>query len=639
MKYLEFLIAKLAGKWSRGTFLLIGLVMVSCNPSDFLSKEPSNIVGTEEFFSDPNLVKSNIADLYNRMPQWYGLNQWWNFSMFDDAFPSSFPDYWRVKNQTYPYNYWSYWDYDYLHDLNLFIDRIREADKLHPDVQKRFLGEGLFLRANFYFAEVRSMGGVPILLDTVKYNFSGDASYLYRNRASEAEVYDLVIREADSAANLLPTDPSIKSRATWAAAMALKSRAALFAGSIAQHGASTPSVSLPNNIVGIPANKADHYYKIALDAAQEIIKSNKYHLYLKFPDDLAKNFTELFLDKNHNTEVIFAKDYKLNSKTHSFTVWNQPHSTSEESVDGGRLNPTLNLVQSFEKLDNTFAPLKIKNPDGTYAKYDHKMDIFKNRDARLAGTVILPGSQFRGEDLDIFAGYYLPQKPEGSRIITGSEFGQQKVLPGQSQLTKVVGNDGPIDGHELATQTGFYIRKYLDPTPGAGERGTQSEVWWIRYRYAEVLLNAAEAAFQLDNKALAAKYINEVRARAGFKTPLQPAQITFERVVHERLVEFAFEGHRLWDLKRWRLAHKIWNGGKTDLMHPENPWAPSTKPWGLWPYKVYDPGQPDNGKWIYKRVLPSEVNAADRFRLGNYYSEISDNVLSHNPKLVPNPNQ
>lgn len=70
--------------------------------------------------------------------------------------------------------------------------------------------------------------------------------------------------------------------------MTLKSTAALFAGSIAQYGYRAPSVQLPNNIVGIPANKAKHYYKIALDAAQKIIESGEYHLYMKYPNDLAK---------------------------------------------------------------------------------------------------------------------------------------------------------------------------------------------------------------------------------------------------------------------------------------------------------------------------------------------------------------
>lgn len=640
MNYFNFNLFRIMKKWGALTVaVLIGFAAISCNQSDFLNKKPDNVVSPGQFFSDPGLVKSNIADLYNRIHQWYGLTQPWQFSQFNETFYSNFVDYWRFKNQSYPYSNWNYWDYSYLHDLNLFLDRIKEADELNSSTQQRFLGEAQFLRANFYFKEVRSMGGVPILLDTLKYNFSGDASNLYHKRAPESKVYDLVISEADSAAQNLPKDPSTKDRATWGAAMALKSRAALFAGSIAQYNSErTPSVKLPNHVVGIPHGQAKHYYQIALSAAQKIIKSGEYSLYMKYPDSLQKNFAQLFLDKANNPEVIFAKDYKPKDLTQPFTILNQPISNSEQD-NGGRLNPSLNFVQSFEKLDNTFSMFNIKNPDGSYVKYDHKMDIFKNRDARLAGTVILPGSKFRGQSLDIWAGYYLPQKPKGQRIVTGSEFGQKKTLPGQSQPTQVVGHDGPIDSKQYATQTGFYIRKYLDPTPGAGEQGTQSAVWWIRYRYAEVLLNAAEASFQLDKKTLAAEYINKVRKRAGFKTDLKPSQITFKRIVHERLTELAFEGHRLWDMKRWRLADKIWNGGQTDLDHPASPWAASTRPWGLWPYKIYDPGQPDNGKWIYKRVLPSQATGSDKFRLGNYYSQIPQNVLDSNPKLNQNPNQ
>lgn len=617
--------------------LMINLTLVSCDPADFLSRKPDNVIGKKNFFQDAKLVRSNVADLYNRIGQWYGINQWWQFAQFDHVFPSNFADYWRVKNQTWSYANWRYWDTNYLHDLNMFTERIKKAEQIASEKRKRFQGEVLFLRAHFYFKWVRSMGGVPILLQTLEYDYSGDASYLYRKRAPEAKVYDLVIREADSAAHMLPKDPTIKSRATWGAAMTLKSTAALFAGSIAQHGTTTPTVSLKNNIVGIPADKAEHYYKIALNTAQKIIKSGRYHLYKKYPNNLSKNFTQLFLDKNNNPEAIFVKDHKLDVKTTSFTVLNQPHSIAREAASNGMMNPTLNFVQSFEKLNGSYAPFDIKNPDGTYKRYDQKGDIFKNRDARLAGTVILPGSTFWDKELDIWAGWYLPERPKGERIITGSQFGQRKTLP-NGEAVQVVGTDGPIDKKQHGTQTGFYVRKYLDPDPAAGEIGTKSDVWWIYYRYAQVLLNAAEAAFQLEKKALAAKYLNKIRARAGLK-PLTPGQITFKQIVHAWSSEFAFEGKRLWNMKRWRLAHKIWNGGKTDLEHPKNPLASSTQPWGLWPYKVYHPGHPDHGKWIFMRVLPSVVSAKDNFRLGNYYSSISNNVLSHNPKLIQNPNQ
>ena len=67
------------------------------------------------------------------------------------------------------------------------------------------------------------------------------------------------------------------------------------------------------------------------------------------PDDLSQNFADLFVKKANNKEVIFVKDFKLQSgKVQPFTVQNQPWSGAED-LEGGRLNPSLNLVQSFEK--------------------------------------------------------------------------------------------------------------------------------------------------------------------------------------------------------------------------------------------------------------------------------------------------
>ena len=75
-----------------------------------------------------------------------------------------------------------------------------------------------------------------------------------------------------------------------------------------------------------------------------------------------------------------------------------------------------------------------------------------------------------------------------------------------------------------------------------------------------------------------------------------------DRIVHERTVELAFEGHELWDMKRWRLAHKVWNGEAVDLS--DCPWKAdqvNTRPFGLWHYKFYDPGNPNHGKWVFEK--------------------------------------
>jgi hypothetical protein len=137
--------------------------------------------------------------------------------------------------------------------------------------------------------------------------------------------------------------------------------------------------------------------------------------------------------------------------------------------------------------------------------------------------------------------------------------------------------------------------------------------------------------------------LNQVRARAGLTTPLTAGDMTFDRIVHERRIELAFEGHILFDYKRWRIAHNVWDGtptSQTDLLtNLGKATQKSTQPWGLWPYKLYDPSSPNNGKWLFKEVKPPVVTGFNNFRFGNYYSQIGDNLIAANPKLVRQPNQ
>ena len=622
--------------------LALLVVTGSCRKdSSFLDVPPKQVITSDVAFSDPSLVLSILGDLYNRQVDFSGLdNGWASFADFSEAFPSENGSYYFVQRTGWGYGEWGLWDYNYVRDLNLFIQRATAATKLTDADKNQFIAEGRFLRANYYFELVKRMGGVPLITTPLDYDFSGNVAKLQVPRAKESEVYDFIISEAEAIKGLLPAKAEEKTRATPGAILAMEARAALYAGSIAKYGVNTPQVTLPGNEVGIPASMATGYYTKALAAAQAIISGSagNYSLYKQLPD-LSDNYANLFLDKS-SSESIFVEDFKANGgKTHGFTTNDQPFSISDEGLDAGRLNPSLNLVESFEKTNNTYAPMATKDGSGNPIYYANELDIFADRDARLAGTVLLPSGLFKGKRTDVFAGYQLA---DGS-ILTSGDATQLKPLPGTTTPVQVVGKDGPVNGAEFRTQTGFYIRKYLDPTVGSGRRGRGSDVNFIRYRYAEVLLNAAEAAFELGQTAVAAGYMNQVRARAGLTTPLVAADITFDRIVHERRVELVFEGHTLYDMKRWRLANVVWDGNQMSLTDLVSNIGKATKrntqPWGLWPYKYYNPGNANNGKWIFKEVLPSPVTGANRFQLGNYYSQISDDILGANPKIVRQPNQ
>src|SRR5260221_2046496 len=624
--------------------------------SNFLNIPPIQVIPTDVAFSDPALVISILGDLYNRQLDFSsldgyqldpndpnsGIPGWRSFADFGESFPSEAGSYSIVKNTSWNYNSWWTWDYSYIRDLNLFIQRDSAATKLADADKSRFLAEGRFLRANYYFEMVKRMGGVPLILQPLEYDYKGNVSALQFPRAKESEVNAWGTREAGPIKNHLPADVNEKSRATKAAALAMEARAALYAGSIAKYGISTPQVALPGGEVGIPASKATSYYTTALRAANEIISgaAGSYSLYKVLPD-LSDNFAAIFTDKSSvNQEAIFIEDFKANAgKTHAFTTNDQPYSISDEGGDAGRLDPSLNLVESFEKLDNTYAPIPATDGGGNPIYYTNQQDIFAGRDARLAGTVILPHAPFKGKHVNVSASHQLA---DGS-IVTSDEAGNLKTLPGGTAPVQVVGKDGPVNGLEFRTQSGFYIRKYIDPTVGSGRRGRGSDVPFLRYRFGEVLLNAAEAAFELGQPDVAAGFMNQVRARAGLTVPLVAGDITFNRIVHERRVELAFEGHILFDMKRWRIATSVWDGqpmSKADLLsNIGSATKRNTQPWGLWPYKIYNPGNPNDGKWIFKETLPAAVTGFDWFRLGNYYSAINDNILAANPKLVKQPNQ
>lgn len=616
-------------------FLMLSLLVWSCNDDEFLNRKPVNVLNEDQVWTNASVALNVLVDLYDRNNEYQRTDKWYEFTNFDEAFPSAAGDYGRARIGDFSYGDWADWDYGYIRELNMFIDKCSKATKMDDQNERvRMVAEARFLRAVNYFEKVKRMGGVPLILEVLTYNYSGDPSYLRHARAKESEIYDFVIAELDTVKSILPNSASEKSRASKAAALAVQSRAALYAASIARYGVTTPEVSLPGGEVGIPATRAEGYYQKALSAAQEIITEGKYSLYQKNPD-LQENFAAVFYDEDNNNEAILVRDYKLKSgKIVGFTLVNQPWSGAED-LEGGRLNPSLNIVQAFEKLDNTAAPLNTKN-GADYVYYNNLTDIFAGRDARLGGTVILPGTKFKGKPVDIWAGYVLG---DGTKVTANTYAGKGR-LPGKTEDQQVVGYDGPINSLEFTAQTGFYVRKYMDPNPGSGMRGPQSGLWWIQYRYAEVLLNAAEAAFELSQPALAATYMNQVRTRAGLTTPLAAGEITFDRIVHERKVELAFEGHILWDLKRWRLAHKVWNGQAVNLTsNPMKADEPSTRPFGLWPYKYYNPGNPNDGKYVFEVVVPREVTNSRRFRMGNYYSNINDGIIASNPLLVRNPNQ
>ncbi|WP_258098581.1 RagB/SusD family nutrient uptake outer membrane protein [Marinoscillum pacificum] len=596
------------------------LFLMACENEEWLERQPQNIITDEQLWNDPQLIKSLLANYYNRIPTLHGVFNTGGMAELDDAMWSGHQDQnWRNDFQ-FGDDYGRYWDYTYIREINLAIENIDQYSvELSDEEKDLFKSELRFIRAFIYFELVKRMGGVPIITEQLIYDFSGDPSSLQIPRATEQEVYDFIYNEMEAIKGLLDANSSSQTRANKFVALALESRAMLYAGSIAKYNAEMGSpISTDGGEVGIPSGLANEYFAKSLAASEEIINSGGYEIYNENPDKGA-NFYELFMQKG-NSEIIFAKDYTLSLKIHWFTYDNIPRSLTEDNESSSNLSPSLGLVESYDYLDGSEGTLRYQTAGGDYIAYDNIEDIFANKDARLYGTIVYPGTTFKSAPVSIQAGiavwngdtYEFRNAPN-----LGDNYDDGQLW---------TGFDGPQDNARDVSNTGFYMRKFVSEAPGASTRGVAAENWWPWFRLGEIYLNAAEAAFEL-GRGEAVGYINTLRERAGFPANSLSA-LTTEIIRKERRVELAFEDHRYFDLKRWRIAHEVWNGSDTNE---------DALVYGLYPYRVVREGHEDDGKYIFNKVRPTRFRQPRFFRMANYYSSIDPNVLNNNPKLVRNP--
>jgi hypothetical protein len=596
---------------------------------DWLTTTPQTILTDEQVWGDPGLVRSVLADYYDRIPLYEGLEngQWDNMTAFDEAMYSGNPRTFGAGNEsitTYGFGRWGgNWGgfYDLIRDIHVAMDGI-EVGGL-PDADKTaFLAEFRFIRALLYFELAKRYGGVPLITEQQIYEGGGDVTPLQHPRSTEAEVYDFIGSELDAILGQLGNAGS-QTRANRWTALALKSRAMLYAGSLAQHNAEMVSpITLPGGEVGIPSSRADEYYQKSLDASLQLINSSPYSLY-------QGNFEEIFYQDNN--EVIFAKDYVSGAgKVHYFALHSRPRSvrvTVYQDWGGAAISPTLNLVENFDYLDGSSGEMQgVGDGSGTAAGqadwifYDEIDDIFDGKDGRMHGTVVTPGSTFDGQELDFQAGVY--EWNGGTGVYERHRGDLNTTYNGQKQT----GLDGPTPSFEHASWTGFYIRKHADPSADAATFAPGAGNWWVWFRLGEAYMNAAEAEFELGMTSDALEHINALRARAGFGAN-SLTSLTREKIRSERWSELAFEDHRLWDLIRWRVADQVWDGTR----------GPTSDLYVLFPYKIIRPGHPNDGKWVFDKHISNPQYAPRFFRMGNYYSAIPDGAIGANPELIRNP--
>jgi len=581
--------------------LIFSIFFSSCNFD--LDIEPINILTSDQVLQNSSGVEAYMSSLYSAMPiedfrfasaGFYLANQ------TDEAISSFNGEQPNIPDGTW----YPWWGYDAIRNANDLIVKLPEANLSTVD-KDVFLGEVLFIRAFYYFGLVKRYGGVPIIEEVQ--NYTGDnLDELQVPRNKEQDVWDFIATDLDKAISLLP-DENIAGRATKYAALALKSRAMLYAASIAKYG---ESLRL-DGVLGIPSSDADKYWQSTFNTSKLIIDSEEYSLYNRNTDKRL-NFEQLFIEPD-NPEAIFSVHYKYPYLGHGYDSQNLPFGIRGPGGGGSYTGPSLELVEQFEYIDGSSGTLKINNPDGTPIFYEHPTDIFENKDPRLMATVIVPFSQFRNNTIDVQAGIY-----DGEEKIEAGDFSAlynpvTKQIDNATGTIRVVGLSG-FGGSEK-TQSGFYVRKYLNYNmDNLDAIGARSDQPFMVFRYAEILLNYAEAAVELNNIEEAKWAVNKIRERAGIKL-LEDHEITIANIRHERLIELAFENLRWWDYKRWRIADKILNNFRVTALKPyfdiqQNAYRFETEKTGRYP------------KTFHQRA---------------YYDRIPLAEIDRNPNLIQNP--
>lgn len=638
----------------KARYIILSAFVLALSACDnWLSPSDSTSLSEKQTYSSVGTINSVAANLYNRLRYQQSFtydNETYDMCSWDEAINNS--AYWaNIGNKNADYR--QYYDYTLVRDINKHISSLQTAagENVSADHRRYFLAEARYMRAYTYFVLVTRMGGVPLITEVQEY--TTNTLSLAKPRNKESEIYDFVISELDSIADDLSLAASgTTTRATKGSALALKCRAALYAGTLAYNYDKSVSkgLVLTGLETGIPREKADDYLKKCIDAYTTLKAMGIYSLNA----DYGKVF-----QAGTNPEVIFAIAYDGTNFTNYFTYWTVPRSLRPDTKSGCCVNPITNLLDCYEMTAthtaDPFNPYTGANKEETltgvttssnsYRLFDNPEDFFAGRDPRMAATVMYPGSSFRGAKLDFRAGLAIPK---GS----GWEFKMAPTMEDVDNATtlnfyegeQITGVEGPHITSNYVSHSGLLLRKYVDETNGSENNGS-STVPYIVFRYGEVLLNAAEAAYYLNEdgvteynglqmKETALQLVNEIRQRAGGADfCITEAELDLDRIKNERRVELAFEDHRYNDLKRWRTADEVWEyntNNESAMTH------------GLWAYRIYAPGDERDGKWLYRRVKiehRGSLNIAnDPINFDNtmYYATYPKD--DGNPYIVINPN-
>jgi hypothetical protein len=554
------------------------ITATSCN--DVLEQQSVNTFNQDVVFSDINVVKSYLGKCYDRMG---GNTDNGVLGMREDLLSSATDqtlcihrpaNYGNLKGTLSPDNLGYFandgyagflrWENMYANIQNINniianIGAVKVTTATDETLKKRLTGEAYFIRAYEYATILMNYGGA-VLIDKPN-ELTQDFQTL--KRSTIAETKDFVLADIASAITTLTGLTIDQGRATPAAAAALKSRVLLFCASKLTNGGYTGQEA--NTLVSFPAGSQTALLQAARDASKAVMDGTYGTFALQGSTaepvqpltdaqvkSYADNYQSIFIQKGKwNTETIWGIQYPLTGgNVNNANIWFGPCGYH----NWGNNDPTEPAVRSFEMADGTPFVWDKYTPGDQYIRKataaqlaaDPLRNPYNGREPRFYAIVLYNGAPWQTRPTDVVdplntvqTGHYF-QNDETTIISSGFDTRQ-----------------GPVEAWN-GTKTGYYIKKFLDPT-SAGQffRNTTT---WVEFRYAEILLNYAEACIELGGADLqnGINALNLVRNRAGL-----PDRVTTDVAVargyirQERAIEFFGEGHRYYDLRRWMMYGSV----------------------------------------------------------------------------------
>ncbi len=581
--------------------MMLMLIFIATSCEDVLDQKAVDSFTEESVFEDINLTEAYLGKCYDYIG---GQGGWWNttnsgtLGLREDLLSSGTDEclcihrpseYTNVKGTMSPDQLghfgnprldWIRWEalYSNIKNVNVFlanIDNVPVGDDDETTWIERMKGEAYFIRAFDYTNLMRSYGGVVLVSDP----FELDGDFSTMTRSSLDETLDFILADVDKAISMLPEKDDIElGRATKGAAAALKSRLLSWSTGELMHGGYSS-----NELVSFSSHSRSSLLESARTIAKDIMDGT-YGTYALTgstedpPSPLteedvtayADNFTSIFIQTGDwDDETIWAVMHnQADGNRIRQNQWWGPNGYH----NWGNNNPLEPVVRQFEMADGaTFewdkynpGDLNFRSASNNDLASDPEMNPYNGREPRFYASILYDESdwQARGEsDNKVQTGYYLKTSMAEYTGLDQSAF-TEKVDNFINNATDeyTAGLDTRQADVEAwnGTKNGYYIRKYQEPDIEG--QFYQNRNHWVEFRFAEVILDYAEACIELgaDELQNGINALNMVRNRAGLPdrvTTDQAEALEFYR--HERLIEFFGEGDRYYMMRKWMIATDV----------------------------------------------------------------------------------